>query len=70
MSVAVTTRLLGWAAVFVLRAAANPIGRRVKLADLEDNCDLSRLADPTARDHVRVAKYRRAIETLRRLPPS
>lgn len=55
---------------FVLRAAANPIGRRVKLADLEDNCDLSRLADPTARDRERVEKYRRAMETLRRLPPS
>src|SRR5450631_2228265 len=26
---------------FVQRAAANPIGRRVKLADLADNCDLA-----------------------------
>src|ERR1700730_2622349 len=26
---------------FVLRAAANPIGRSVKLADLHDNCDLA-----------------------------
>src|SRR5689334_3518732 len=29
---------------FVLRAAKNPIGRRVKLADLEDNSDLTRIA--------------------------
>jgi (p)ppGpp synthase/HD superfamily hydrolase len=28
---------------FVRRAAANPIGRTVKLADLNDNADLSRL---------------------------
>jgi hypothetical protein len=29
---------------FVRRAAANSIGRRVKLADLHDNSDLSRIA--------------------------
>lgn len=50
---------------FVRRAAMNPIGRRVKLADLEDNSDLSRIAMPSERDHERVAKYRRAIEALR-----
>ncbi len=49
---------------FVLRAAANPIGRRVKLADLHDNCDLSRIAQPSEKDHQRVAKYRRAITVL------
>jgi (p)ppGpp synthase/HD superfamily hydrolase len=49
---------------FVLRAAADPIGRRVKLADLEDNSDLSRIPDPGPRDHARVAKYQRAISTL------
>jgi len=49
---------------FVLRAAANPIGRRVKLADLRDNCDLSRIAEPTERDFQRIEKYRRAIATI------
>ncbi len=49
---------------FVMRAAANPIGRAVKLADLEDNSNLSRIKNPTARDHGRVEKYRRAIEML------
>lgn len=52
---------------FVARAAANPIGRRVKLADLQDNCDLSRIAHPEARDYQRIAKYQRAIATIRRL---
>ena len=52
---------------FVRRAAANPIGRRVKLADLEDNSDLSRIANPTARDHERIAKYRRAMDTIHAL---
>ena len=41
---------------FVRRAATNAIGIRVKLADLTDNCDVSRIANPTARDHERIAK--------------
>jgi hypothetical protein len=53
---------------FVLRAAANPIGRRVKLADLHDNCDLSRIAGPSERDLQRIEKYRRAIDLIDRLP--
>ena len=49
---------------FVRRAGANPIGRAVKLADLQDNSDLSRIAAPTAQDMERVEKYRRAIAAL------
>jgi (p)ppGpp synthase/HD superfamily hydrolase len=49
---------------FVRRAAANPIGRRVKLADLMDNCDLSRIAAPTDCDYRRIEKYRRAIKLI------
>ena len=49
---------------FVRRAAANPIGRRVKLADLGDNSDLSRMAAPTERDFARIEKYRRAIALI------
>ena len=47
------------------RAASNRIGRAVKLADLEDNCDLARIAAPTERDLARIEKYRRAIAALR-----
>jgi (p)ppGpp synthase/HD superfamily hydrolase len=47
---------------FVKRAGADPIGRRVKLADMVDNSDLSRIATPTEKDHARIAKYRRAIK--------
>lgn len=53
---------------FVQRAASDPIGRRVKLADLAENSDLSRLSNPTAKDHERVAKYHRAIDQIRALP--
>ena len=49
---------------FVLRSKLHPIGRRVKLADLADNSDLSRLPEVTARDHARLEKYRRAIDAL------
>jgi (p)ppGpp synthase/HD superfamily hydrolase len=53
---------------FARRAAGNPIGRSVKLADLHDNCDLSRIAAPAERDYQRIAKYRRAIDLIGRLP--
>ncbi|MCC6765743.1 MAG: hypothetical protein IT293_13885 [Deltaproteobacteria bacterium] len=36
----------------------------VKLADLADNADLSRLASPTEKDHARAAKYERARQVL------
>ena len=50
---------------FVARAAADPIGRRVKLADLKDNSDPARIANPTDRDRARQEKYQRAIRFLR-----
>lgn len=50
---------------FFERAAQNPIGRVVKLADLEENSDLSRIASPSWEDLERVEKYRRAIGRLR-----
>jgi (p)ppGpp synthase/HD superfamily hydrolase len=53
---------------FVRRAAANRIGRQVKLADLHDNCDLSRIAAPSERDFERIDKYRRAIDLIEQLP--
>jgi (p)ppGpp synthase/HD superfamily hydrolase len=50
---------------FVDRTAQNPIGRAVKLADLEENSDLSRIASPSWEDLERIEKYRRAIGRLR-----
>jgi (p)ppGpp synthase/HD superfamily hydrolase len=49
---------------FARRAAANPIGRKVKLADLADNSDLSRIANPTEVDHQRIKKYQQAIALI------
>ena len=49
---------------FVRRAGANSIGRSVKMADLKDNMDLSRIAEPSERDYSRLAQYRDALEYL------
>ena len=39
------------------RAAANPIARMVKLADVTDNMDLSRISEPTDKDFDRLKEY-------------
>ena len=49
---------------FIDRAAAHPIGRIVKLADLRDNCDMSRFSDPSLEDWARYDKYMSAIDYL------
>lgn len=51
---------------FIRRVAPNPIAREVKLADLRDNSDLKRIAEPTERDRDRIRKYQRAIAYLER----
>ena len=52
---------------FVRRAAANPIGRRVKMADLKDNSDLTRIREPQQRDLDRIEKYRDAINIIEQM---
>lgn len=44
---------------------SSPIARRVKLADLKHNSDLSRLATVTEKDLERLEKYKKAIDYLR-----
>ncbi len=51
-------------AEFIERAARNEIGRAVKIADLHDNLDLSRIAQPTQADFARVDRYRAALQHL------
>ena len=46
-----------------MRAVRNPIARKVKLADLADNMDMSRIPHPTASDHARLREY----ENVRKL---
>src|SRR6266542_3765456 len=49
---------------FVARAQANPIARRVKIADLEDNMNVKRLGEMTAKDLARIEEYHRAWRAL------
>lgn len=42
---------------FVRRAAAHPVGRRVKLADLDDNLDITRLPGVSEKDARHLDKY-------------
>lgn len=49
---------------FVQRAACNPLARRVKLADLEDNMDLRRLPAVLPKDADRMTRYLRAWQHL------
>lgn len=53
-------------AAFVERAASHPVSHAVKRADLEDNLDVRRLPEVTARDAERLEKYRRAYARLTR----
>ena len=50
---------------FVRRSATNPLARRVKLADLEDNMDVRRMNDITDEAKARLQKYRKAWEMLK-----
>jgi len=47
------------------RARRDPIARQVKIADVTDNMDISRIPEPTARDHERLEEYAAVIAYLR-----
>lgn len=54
---------------FVARAAQNPIGRAVKLHDLEDNLDIFRLDSVSPDMAARYTKYLAAHRFLTNYPP-
>ena len=47
------------------RAVQNPIARQVKLADVADNMDMSRIPNPTEKDYERLREYTKVREILR-----
>ena len=49
---------------FVARAKQNPIGRRVKRADIFENLNVSRLGELREKDLFRLNQYKRAVEFL------
>ena len=50
---------------FVRRSAGNPLAKRVKLADLEDNMDLRRIPEISEKDRARLQKYVKAWKFLK-----
>ena len=49
---------------FISRVSMNEMACRVKLADLSDNMDLTRIPNPTKKDEERVEKYNKATARL------
>ena len=49
---------------FVRRSAGNPVSRRVKIADLEDNMDVRRIYELTEKDVDRLQRYMNALRFL------
>ncbi|KNY26395.1 HD domain-containing protein [Pseudobacteroides cellulosolvens] len=49
---------------FIDRVIKNKIACQVKLADLMDNMDLSRISNPCGEDYKRVEKYRKAADKI------
>ena len=52
---------------YIERISFNKLAIKIKLADLEDNRDLTRLPEVTDKDLERVEKYDKALEKLTRL---
>lgn len=50
------------------RAAKNPIARVVKLADVSDNMDISRLKEIGEKDRIRLAEYAQVKSILEQYP--
>ena len=49
---------------YLIRVKQNPVAREVKISDLIDNSNLSRIPQVTTRDVMRQAKYNRALYFL------
>lgn len=49
---------------YILRVKSNAIARKVKIADVTHNMDLSRIANPTERDFQRLEKYKKILQEL------
>jgi (p)ppGpp synthase/HD superfamily hydrolase len=51
---------------FIQRSLKNEIGRKVKIADLRENLDVTRIGELTDKDIERINKYKRALKVLTR----
>ena len=49
---------------FIQRAKKNPLGRRVKIADIRHNMDVTRIKVLSDKDVTRLNKYKKSLEIL------
>ena len=49
---------------YIERIKMNSMAKKVKLVDLEDNMDISRIQNPTKKDYDRLKKYKKAKDRL------
>ncbi|WP_347311340.1 phosphohydrolase [Defluviimonas sp. SAOS-178_SWC] len=61
---AVTRRISETYEEFIERAGSNELARAVKILDLKDNADLSRISSPSQKDLERMERYHRALDHL------
>lgn len=52
---------------YIRRLGVNEIARRVKMSDLKNNMDLSRIKNPKEQDYKRCQKYRKTLLKLEKL---
>lgn len=50
--------------LYLQRVMSNPLALKVKIADMTDNMDMTRLVSPTERDHQRLQKYQSVLPKL------
>ncbi len=46
---------------YIRRVVRNPIAKKVKIADMKHNSDISRFQNPTKEDYKRCARYKKRI---------
>lgn len=49
---------------YIMKIKNNQLARKVKIADLKHNMDLTRITNPSDKDFKRVEKYKKALEIL------
>lgn len=50
---------------YIERVAKNNIAKKVKLADIKHNLDITRIENPTMKDYKRINNYKNKIEKLK-----
>ena len=50
---------------FIKRSLRNDIGRKVKIADLRENLDVTRIGELSEKDIKRINKYKKALQILK-----